>query len=136
VIRQRSAAEGVALPTQHGGGSGSLNATTRGCLAGSAVCFVNHTGQVFPCGYLPVVCGNVTSMDFQTIWRDSSVFARLRDVRQLTGKCGSCEFARVCSGCRARAYAAEGDFMGEEPYCNFVPSKLRNSDASKFKLSE
>ena len=123
VLRQRSAADGVALPAQHGGGS--LNAVTRGCLAGSAVCFVSHTGQVFPCGYLPADCGNVKAMEFETIWRDSSVFAKLRDTSQLAGKCGACEFARVCSGCRARAYAAEGDFMGEEPYCNYVPLKLR-----------
>jgi len=32
---------------------------TKGCLAGSAICFVSHTGEVFPCGYLPVSAGNV-----------------------------------------------------------------------------
>lgn len=97
----------------------------RGCLAGTGVCFVSHVGEVFPCGYLPLSCGNVLAEEFATIWRDSPVFARLRDVGLLTGKCGSCEFVRVCGGCRARAYAATGDFLAEEPFCAYVPKKMR-----------
>jgi radical SAM protein with 4Fe4S-binding SPASM domain len=98
----------------------------RGCLAGTGVCFVSHVGEVFPCGYLPVSCGNVLTAEFATIWRDSPVFARLRDRSLLSGKCGACEFVRVCSGCRARAYAATGDFLGEEPYCAYLPLSMRH----------
>ena len=121
VVRQRSREEGV-QPTfsRHG-----MSAMTRGCLAGSSVCFVSHTGEVFPCGYLPVSAGNILATDFAAIWRDSTVFARLRDAGQLTGKCGQCEYSRVCSGCRARAFHAEGDYMAEEPYCSYVPLKAR-----------
>ncbi len=121
VIRQRAAKEGVKLDLQSHG----MSAMTRGCLAGEAICFVSHKGQVFPCGYLPVEAGHVRQTPFAEIWRDSSVLARLRDLGQLSGKCGACEFAKVCLGCRARAFFKEGDFMAEEPYCNFVPLRLR-----------
>ena len=77
-----------------------MSAMTRGCLAGSAVCFISHKGEVFPCGYLPVVAGNILEADFAAIWRDSSLFARLRSTGQLGGKCGQCEYSKVCAGCR------------------------------------
>ena len=98
-----------------------MHAVTKGCLAGSGVCFVSHKGEVFPCGYLPVPCGDVTRQSFREIWEGSEVFGRLRDPGQLGGKCGLCEYRMVCEGCRARAYAATGDFMSEEPFCNYTP---------------
>jgi len=100
----------------HGNKAG-VNATTRGCLAGSAVCFVSAKGEVFPCGYLPVTCGHLRTQSFPDIWRDSLVFEQLRDPGLLGGKCGDCSFATTCGGCRARAYAISGDFLAEEPDC-------------------
>jgi heme b synthase len=96
-----------------------------GCLAGTGVCFVSHKGEVYPCGYLPVKCGDVREQDIGDIWRSSAVFAKLRDVENLKGKCGVCEYRRICMGCRARAYAATGDYLAEEPYCTYVPRTLR-----------
>lgn len=92
---------------------------SRGCLCGVSVVFVSHKGEVFPCGYLPVDCGNIRNRELAEIWRDSEVFAKLRDYDQLTGKCGYCSFKKVCGGCRARAFGATGDFLAEEPFCNY-----------------
>ena len=94
---------------------------TRGCLAGTAVAFVSHRGEVFPCGYLPVNCGSVRRKSFAEIWRRSEVFAALRDPGQLEGRCGSCEFKTICGGCRARAFAACGNLLGEDPACAYTP---------------
>jgi radical SAM protein with 4Fe4S-binding SPASM domain len=103
-----------------------MAAMTKGCLAGSAICFVSHTGEVFPCGYLPVSAGNVRKQSMESIWADSEVFERLRDDDQLEGKCGVCEYKRVCMGCRARAFYAEnGNYMAEEPFCIYEPVRLR-----------
>ncbi len=102
-----------------------MAAMTRGCLAGQAVCFVSHTGEIFPCGYLPVSSGNVTQKPLPEIWRQSDVFADLREESNLRGKCGSCEFGKVCMGCRARAYARTRDYLGEEPNCDYVPMRMR-----------
>jgi radical SAM protein with 4Fe4S-binding SPASM domain len=96
-----------------------------GCLAGTGVCFVSHKGEVFPCGYLPVKCGDIREQDIGEIWTESQVFQKLRDVTNITGKCGACEYVRICLGCRARAFADTGDYLAEEPYCTYVPRKMR-----------
>jgi radical SAM protein with 4Fe4S-binding SPASM domain len=98
-----------------------MQAMTRGCLAGSAVCFISRTGDVQPCGYLPLCVGNVLKQPFNEIWQNSEVFTALRNPGQLKGKCGSCGYRVVCEGCRARAYAANGDFMSEDPDCSYEP---------------
>jgi len=94
-----------------------------GCLAGSGVLFVSHSGQVFPCGYLPIDCGHILETPLAQIWEKSGHLARMRDPGQLKGKCGVCGYRTVCGGCRARAFAATGDYMEEEPMCRYEPLK-------------
>lgn len=101
-----------------------LSAVTRGCLAGTGVCFISHTGKVQPCGYLPEVAGDLRQEQFHNVWENSTLFETLRDTDNLHGKCGCCEFKNVCEGCRARAYAETGDYLGEEPHCVYVPREL------------
>lgn len=105
---------------QHGHPNG-MSAVTKGCLAGTGVCFISHLGEVFPCGYLPVMAGDLRKQTFADIWENSQVFHTLRDTEGLKGKCGYCEFRNICMGCRARAYAATGDYMDEEPFCIYEP---------------
>jgi len=115
-------AQGMGQPVGHPGGHPSdLNAMTKGCLAGTGVCFISHEGEVYPCGYLPVIAGDLRKQSFSEIWEHSHVFAELRHTENLQGKCGCCEFRNVCMGCRARAFAATGDFMAEEPFCLYEP---------------
>jgi radical SAM protein with 4Fe4S-binding SPASM domain len=139
VMRQRGRISGSPMPAsahphrgmapqgrgdgEHPGGD--MTAMTKGCLAGQAVCFVSHTGEVFPCGYLPVSSGNVKVLGLPTIWRDSQVFAELRDDALLEGKCGLCEYKRACMGCRARAFGTVGSYLAEEPNCGYVPVRVR-----------
>jgi len=96
-----------------------------GCLAGTGVCFVSHKGEVYPCGYLPVKCGDIREQEIGEIWMSSPVFQELRNPDNLKGKCGVCEYRRICMGCRARAYAETGDYLAEEPYCTYIPRGLR-----------
>jgi len=105
----------------HHGHPGDMNAMTKGCLAGTGVCFISHEGEVFPCGYLPVIAGDLRKQSFADIWEHSQVFEQLRDTENLKGKCGCCEFRNVCMGCRARAFAATGDYLAEEPFCVYQP---------------
>lgn len=148
IIRQQATAEGRAVPKRsgHPGGhpkarqpdshqpgasdthipppaAGALHSITKGCLAGTAVCFVSHEGEVFPCGYLPVSAGNVRRQHFADIWRNAELFSQLRDPTLLTGKCGRCEYRMVCGGCRARAFHEHADYLAEEPYCAFEPTR-------------
>jgi len=98
-----------------------LHAMTRGCLGGSSFCFISHTGQVQPCGYLEIDCGQVKEKPFAEIWNHSSVFEDLRDLNHYEGKCGVCPFIRVCGGCRARAFELTGNYLAEEPLCAYDP---------------
>ncbi|MCX5840920.1 MAG: heme b synthase [Deltaproteobacteria bacterium] len=94
---------------------------TRGCMGGSSFCFISHTGQVQPCGYLELDCGQIKEKSFADIWKNSGIFKNLRDLQQLQGKCGHCEFIRVCGGCRARAHEITGNYLAEEPFCVYEP---------------
>jgi radical SAM protein with 4Fe4S-binding SPASM domain len=104
-----------------GGPPNGMHAMTKGCLAGTSVCFISHVGEVYPCGYLPVIAGDLRRQSFAEIWEKSEVFQQLRDTSNLKGKCGRCEFRNICLGCRARAYAATGDYLAEEPFCVYQP---------------
>jgi radical SAM protein with 4Fe4S-binding SPASM domain len=109
-----------------------MNAMTKGCLAGTAVCFISNQGEVYPCGYLPALAGDLKKQRFADIWENSVVFNQLRDVNNLKGKCGCCEFRNVCMGCRARAFAATGNYLDEEPFCVYQPraTSLKEKDVT------
>lgn len=113
IMRQRAKEEGRTVDFETFG----LDAVTRGCLGGISFCFVSHEGQLSPCGYLELDCGNIRTEGFRNAWENSPIFNELRDLSKYKGKCGDCEYKGVCGGCRARAYAKTGDYLEEEPYC-------------------
>jgi radical SAM protein with 4Fe4S-binding SPASM domain len=102
-----------------------LNATTKGCLGGQGFVFVSHIGKVQICGFLPLEAGDLrkSDFDFSHIWKTSALFREVRDIDAYHGKCGWCGYRQICGGCRARAYAVDGDHLGEEPYCLYNPKK-------------
>jgi heme b synthase len=117
ILRQRAKSDGRKVDFQTFG----LDAMTRGCLGGVGFCFISHVGQVQPCGYLELDCGNVREKSFKEIWKSSPIFCDLRDLKKYEGKCGKCEYIRVCGGCRARAYENTGNHLAEEPLCLYQP---------------
>lgn len=121
IMRQRAKQEGLKVDKSTFG----LDAMTRGCLGGIGFCFVSHSGQVQPCGYLELDCGQIREMPFSKIWESSPIFLNLRNPKAYKGKCGYCEFHRVCGGCRARAYTMKGDYLAEEPLCTYDPKKIK-----------
>ena len=102
-------------------GSSPLDTKTRGCLGGVGFCFISHAGQVSPCGYLELDCGNVRKNLLPEIWSHSPIFLELRDFEKYEGKCGACKFVRMCGGCRARAFYSTGNYLSEDPYCTYDP---------------
>jgi radical SAM protein with 4Fe4S-binding SPASM domain len=76
------------------------------------------------CGYLDVEAGNIRDRSFKQIWTESTLFRELRDLSNIKGKCGACEYKYICGGCRARAYESTGDYLETEPYCIYKPSAL------------
>jgi radical SAM protein len=92
--------------------------------AGRGFVFVSHTGTVHPSGFLPLGAGNVREMPLTDIYRTSDLFTGLRDADRLGGRCGRCEFRRVCGGSRSRAYGVTGDPYAEEPWCGYRPGSF------------
>ena len=97
-----------------------LNYQTR-CPCGVQYCRITPEGKVTPCPYMPAEAGDLSEATFGEIWEKSELFASLRDPT-LGGKCGDCEYALVCGGCRARAYATSGDPLGADESCAYEPT--------------
>jgi MoaA/NifB/PqqE/SkfB family radical SAM enzyme len=94
-----------------------------GVRDGNGVMFVSHTGDVSPSGFLDVPAGNVRTATAADIYRGAPLFQALRDVDHFGGRCGVCRFRAICGGSRARAWAATGDPLGEDPLCTLdVPA--------------
>lgn len=92
-----------------------------GVRDGNGIMFIAYDGSVHPSGFLPVKAGNVRTDDVVELYRSHPVFTSLRDVTTYKGRCGRCEYAQICGGSRARAYARTGDMLEADPLCPFVP---------------
>jgi len=94
-----------------------------GIRDGNGIMFISHTGEVYPSGFLPQAAGNVRTADIVEIYRESELFRRIRETASFKGRCGRCEFREICGGSRARACAASGDYLDEDPACSYQPGK-------------
>lgn len=95
---------------------------TAGVSDGKGFVFISHTGEIFPSGFLPISAGNVRRDSLCEVYRNSSLFRVLRDTDAREGKCGFCEYQKICGGSRARAYALTGNYLAEDPRCVYQPS--------------
>lgn len=91
-----------------------------GIRDGNGIMFISHTGDVYPSGFLPLAAGNVRTGHPLTIYRESALFRSLREADRFHGRCGTCAFNWECGGSRARAFAASGDPLGEDPLCLYT----------------
>ena len=134
VVLQRQVAErragkrtGAATPLTAGIGFSLADGVGRakGVNDGNGFVFINHRGEIYPSGFLPVSAGNVRTHDLVDVYRNSPLFRDLRDTAKLEGKCGVCEYRIVCGGSRARAYATTGNYLASDPYCAYIPARAR-----------
>jgi radical SAM protein with 4Fe4S-binding SPASM domain len=109
------------LTTLLGPATRRSSAHTAATRDGKGILFVAHDGEVYPAGFLPVGLGNLRDRPLSEIYRDDELLRQIRSA-QFSGRCGQCEYADLCGGSRARAYAATGDPLGEDPACPFVPA--------------
>jgi radical SAM protein len=94
---------------------------TAGVSDGKGFVFVSHQGEIYPSGFLPVSGGNVLRDSLTDVYRNSPLFQTLRDTGQREGKCGICEYQKICGGSRSRAYAFTGNYLAEDPNCVYQP---------------
>ena len=96
----------------------TMSAATRD---GKGIIFIAANGDVYPSGFLPLRLGNVRERPLTEIYRDHPLLREIRDAA-FSGPCGPCEYAQLCGGSRARAYATSGDPLGSDPGCLWVHS--------------
>lgn len=113
-------AHGGSSPFGAGDGKAAMRAP-RGVTDGSGFVFISHTGEISPSGFLPLNCGNVREEKLSEVYRTHPVFTSIRSPELYSGKCGVCDYSRMCGGSRARAYTATGDYMGSDPACAYIP---------------
>jgi AdoMet-dependent heme synthase len=103
------------------------SAHTAATRDGKGILFVSHDGQVYPAGFLPMELGSVREHGLAELYRDHPV---LREIRAagFGGRCGRCEYQDLCGGSRARAYAATGDPLAEDPACAYQPVTAGEGD--------
>jgi radical SAM protein len=90
-----------------------------GVTDGRGIMFVSHNGEIYPAGFLPVVCGRFPEVSPVDVYKTHEVFRQLQNPDNYHGICGACEYRMVCGGSRARAYAVTGDYLGAEPDCTY-----------------
>lgn len=115
VLLQVRAAAGASS----GGHRDSAGGGSMGIRDGSGVMSIASNGDVMPSGFLPIAVGNVRDADAIDLYRNASVFRALRAPETFHGRCGICGFRVMCGGSRARAYAATGDVLSEDPLCDY-----------------
>jgi radical SAM protein len=109
---------------QPNGTNGHPSAIRRqiGINDGKGLLFVSHTGDICPSGFLPLAAGNVRRDSLVGTYRNADLFRTLRDEDRLEGKCGRCEYKKICGGSRSRAYAITGNYLAEDPRCVYQPA--------------
>lgn len=97
------------------------SAHTASTRDGKGIVFVAHNGEVYPAGFLPLGLGSVRKTPLADIYRDHPVLLQIR-AAEFGGRCGRCEYADLCGGSRARAYASTGDPLAEDSACPYEPA--------------
>lgn len=101
----------------------SAVAKSFGIRDGNGIVFIAANGDVTPSGFLPLVAGNARGSSLLEIYRHAPLFEALRAPGGFHGRCGACPYRAICGGSRARAFAATGDVLGDDPLCAYRPSE-------------
>jgi len=89
----------------------------KGSVCGKLSLNIKSNGDITPCGFIPIVIGNIVSDELKHVWNTSPVLDRMRN-KKPTGKCSTCKSYEDClGGCSARALALTGDFNNPDPHC-------------------
>lgn len=93
----------------------SNDAIWKGCGACSTTLTIMPNGDIVPCAYINVVCGNIKDREIDKAWKSKT----FKDIREsnLEGKCGKCKYSFLCKGCRAIPFIEEKNYLGEDKGC-------------------
>jgi radical SAM protein with 4Fe4S-binding SPASM domain len=82
------------------------------CSGGRSMCSINASGDVFPCGTLPLKVGSIRKNTLREIWNESG---DLISFRRLTLRdrqdCSGCRLVDYCRVCPGLSLLEEGDLL-------------------------
>ena len=132
LIRARCAPHIVRVAEKLNPESPLVKGATAGCVAGRGYLRISPEGFVTACPYIPANADSpsVLKTSLKDIWERDPSFASLR-TPVLTGRCAQCGYKDSCGGCRARAYAAKGSLMEEDPLCAYEPKENEKRETPK-----
>jgi GeoRSP system radical SAM/SPASM protein len=89
----------------------------KGSVCGKLSLNIKSNGDMTPCGFIPIVIGNICKDDLVKVWNNSPVLDKMRN-KKPQGKCLSCDSQSEClGGCTARTLALTGDMNNPDPHC-------------------
>ena len=87
---------------------------------GLGIIFIAYDGTVYPSGFMPYPLGNIRKTNLVEIYRNHPLLIKMRNA-EFKGRCGVCEYRRICGGSRARAFSRYGDPLETDPACIYQP---------------
>jgi len=127
--RSGSPADGASAGSRAATRPDAIGRAGRAVTDGNGFVFIDHRGEICPSGFLPIPVANARERDLVAVYREDPLFRALRDPMRLGGRCGRCEGRERCGGSRARAYAATGDPLAEDPGCAYEPAAGQGSSS-------
>jgi AdoMet-dependent heme synthase len=98
-------------------GKAQTDSLVKGSVCGKLSLNIKSNGDITPCGFIPLVIGNLTTDELPEIWKNSQVLEKMRN-KTPKGKCRNCSHYTEClGGCTARALALTGDLNNPDPHC-------------------
>lgn len=86
--------------------------------------FIGNNGTVSPSGLFNLPIGNIRSQPLNDILAENRTILDFRNSGKLEGKCGICNFMKICGGSRARALYKTGNPLAEDPDCLYIPETI------------
>ncbi len=83
------------------------------CLSGLNMISIDPYGIVYPCVQLKMRAGNLRRQPLRTIWRESPVLQRMRNLTLADfTTCSMCDLREFCIWCPGLALVEDGDLLG------------------------
>jgi radical SAM protein with 4Fe4S-binding SPASM domain len=89
-----------------------------GCGAARLYCAIQPNGDVTPCVFIPqLIVGNIREKSFSEIWHTTKIFKEFQVRTTLKGSCKTCDYNKICGGCKARSLGYFQDYNAPDVGC-------------------
>ncbi len=89
-----------------------------GCSGGITSGMIDENGNFIMCYYLKELSfGNIMNTSLTKIWNENILLNKIRNRKNIKGKCSKCKYLFCCGGCRAESYFTYKDLFNEDTNC-------------------